>query len=587
IINTPQITQDLKKLSINATVLDIDYDSDKLHLLLQTPFKLLNTEIENEQTANVKVSLKNITDSIDIGDTIQANVSLFPAYGKQVPDGFDYARWSYFNNLTATGFITDYSITEKTKIKTPIRNYIHNKVNFVLTDALLLGYKHVLQKQETEIWKTVGIAHVWSISGFHMTLVGGWLFVLFYFLFRLCEPLTKRIPARYPAMLCSWLGLLGYLYISGLGVASIRAFLMVSLVFLAFVCNRSILSMRSACIAFLVIFCINPFYVMNAGFQLSFAAIFGLLWFFSKKTEYVKRNIWQKIFFYFKTILLTTCIATLFTLPFTICNFGYIPLYTLIGNIILIPIFSLLIMPLLLIGTLCAVCGYGGIIDIVQYIYDITLQIAQFIANLPNANIIMPKISNVAMIFIIIGFLSLIFIQPINIKYVNKHNVFYKYANKFLFLFFVFVGLLVVIFAKRPIFYVSSDHELAAFVNNDDKKLLFNKGRSAKHFHVFNTWKKFNFEPLNTKNIRYKCDKGLCLYNTKNWKLAYMQKYTTTAEHIVDLCKNKRMKYIVTYFDIYAPYCNAQILDKRFGSFIIYPSGKIIQIINQRLWHHK
>ena len=132
--------------------------------------------------------------------------------------------------------------------------------------------------EHRQVWATNGVAHIWSISGYHITLVMGWLFVLFYLIFRMYPKLVRRVPARIPAIICAWGGLIGYVILSGGGIATLRAFLMATLVMLAFVFGRNVISLRMASIAFIVLFTINPHFITHAGFQLSFAAVFGILW---------------------------------------------------------------------------------------------------------------------------------------------------------------------------------------------------------------------------------------------------------------------------------------------------------------------
>ena len=91
--------------------------------------------------------------------------------------------------------------------------------------------------------------------------------------------ITKRTSARYPAMICSFSGLLFYLFLSGADVATQRAFLTTSLMFAAFILGRNVFTIRNTALVFAALLITNPHYLVQPGFQLSFAAIFGLLWF--------------------------------------------------------------------------------------------------------------------------------------------------------------------------------------------------------------------------------------------------------------------------------------------------------------------
>lgn len=574
IINTPQINTLSKSYNISGIIKDLDFSNESTRVLIKIPANQINAKLPLNNYTNVRITLGNNQDIPNINDKISGNAILFHPSPAYAPDSFDFARWAYFTHLSGTGFFKDYDISLQNHYIINTRVNIHNKANSVLTDALVLGYKKTIPKSELNIWQSIGIGHVWSISGFHIALVGGWLFTLFYLLFRCISPLTKRIPAKYPAIICTWLGLLCYIGISGFGVATLRAFLMTTLICIACIFNRNILSLRNAAMIFLLIFLINPFYVMHAGFQLSFAAVFGLLWLFDNK-EYHKRNLFKRIWHTICITLLIAIVAGIFTLPFVIAHFGYIPVYTVIGNIIILPIFSLLIMPLVIIGTVFALCGNHYILDITNNIYNFALNIAKNIANFPYANITIDSMSNTVLILSVIGLLCIILIVKPKSENYFKRNI--NYVIGFV---FIICAVFIQTNQDRPLFYSTYDNELVGFVEND--KLHFNKSKSSKHFFAFPSWQTLNNEQPSDKINRKKCNKGLCVYNTSNWKLVYMQTIKTVLDNINEACRDKSIDFIVTPTEIKAPKCHAKILN---GGLVIYPSGKITKISNHRLWH--
>jgi len=573
IIDTPKIKDSFGFINITGTISNIDFTDVSTRILLSVPPEQIQSDTSKKHI-NLRISIKDNIGNLNIGDQISGNLKIFHASPKYVPESFDFARWAYFSKISGTGFFKDYTIISKNRTDLHLRTFIHNKSKSKLTDALVLGYKHTISESESQIWKTVGVGHVWSISGFHMTLVGGWLFALFYLLFRSISSITKRIPAKYPAIVCAWFGLIFYLCISGISIATIRAFFMATLIFIATLFGRSVFSLRNVALAFLIMFMINPFFIMNAGFQLSFAAVFGLLWFFENK-EYVKRTGLRKFLHVLHLSFMSAFIATIFTLPFIIAHFGYIPIYSLIGNIIILPIFSFAIMPLIMIGTIFALFNNYFFMDITNHIYDFTLTIAKHISNLPYANLNMPFVSNFALLFCIIGLLCLIFtVKP------NSKNFITRNINYILCISCIFTAITICTLHKKPLFYSTTDNELVGFVT--DNKLKFNKARASNHFFAFNSWRDFNNEEQSDKNERYKCNHGLCIYKTNKWNLAYIQTFTAIMDNIENVCNDKNINFIVSPFKISAPNCNAKILN---GGLLIYQNGHITKIINQRPWH--
>jgi competence protein ComEC len=575
LVDTPVLKYSVRDKIITATVTDIDVSDTKTRLLLSVP----SDDLTLPKDANIKVTVPDNAIIPQIGNVIRAKVSVFPPNSMEAPESFDYARWSYFNNLTATGYIVDYNIlNQKDDVSVNnLRNKIHQKSNSFLTDGLILGYKNSVPKSDKETWTTAGIGHIWSISGFHMTLIGGWLFALFYLIFRSIGFITRRVPARIVATICAWIILAGYVCISGASVATLRAFLMTSLVFVALLFGRNAISMRNICVAFLILFFVNPHFVTTAGFQLSFAAIFGLIWFFGDKNFGTSQTFITKIKTGFYVATMTAIIATLFTLPFIATHFSSVPLYSLLGNLILLPIFSFAIMPLVLIGTICAMFGGHMLLNLATSVYNFALHIAQSITNMPGANLILPHIPDKAFAFLIIGFLFLIFIKPVK----DSALWIYRYANYILFGICILIGTTIIAVRPHPVFYITPDHELIGMVY--DGKLEFNKARASNHYFAFDAFRKLNNEPPADTNIRHKCLDGVCIYKSDKFTIAYIQKFKPLQKHFADLCRDDDIDFIVSYFDISAPRCNHKILH---NGFVIYKSGHIKYTPTNRWWNN-
>lgn len=567
-LNTPQISHSIHNIEVTGTVQRTDYTDEKSRLYIKTDANQIGA---GDGTAIVRVSSDAKHPTPNIGDKISATIGLFRPDGADAPETFDYARWAYFNKITATGYINKINVIEAANSGgiSGLRDYIHRYTNSFLADTLVLGYKNAVPKSDAEIWTATGIGHVWSISGFHITLVSAWLLAIFYLIFRSIPQITKRTPARIPALICAWVGLLFYVILSGSDVATIRAFIMATLIFVAFIFGRNAISMRNVCIAFLILFLMNPHFVMQAGFQLSFAAIFGLVWLWNDLRPKMPHNKILKIIY---TAVLTSLVATIFTAPFVVAHFYNLPIYSLIGNLVLLPIFSVAIMPLICVGVVTAGVGWTWPIDAAHSIYNFCLNIGESIANIPSAILTLPHIPNIALVLIIIGFLCIMFIRPIKMK-----------INYILGGVFICGGITVIATYPKPIFYATADHELVAFVNQNTGTLEFSKSRASNHYFTFDTWKQINGDAVETKNIRRKPIDGVWIYETQNFTLAYIQKFVPVMKNINSLCKNENIDYIVSYFDINAPKCNHKILR---GGFVIYPSGTVKYVYHLRPWHN-
>ncbi|MDR0803699.1 MAG: ComEC family competence protein [Rickettsiales bacterium] len=532
----PRIRGVMRDTEITGVVKNIDYAADKVRIFIN----------------DFRLTLGREVSAPPIGAEIVARGTVFPPNLPDLSGGYDFSEWAYFHGISGTGFITEITGANN-NAKINLREYLHNRFQSPLFDTLVLGYKNALPESDNAAWKAVGVSHVFSISGFHMTLVGGWLFAVLYFVFRSISRMTRRMPARYPAMILALAGLAFYLVLSGGDVATQRAFLMTALVFAAFILGRSLLNMRGAVMVFCALLLVNPHYVVEPGFQLSFAAIFGMLWFFGK-SEYRKRTVLHKAWHWIKILIQTSLICTLFTAPFIIWHFHVFPIYSLIGNLIFLPVFSFAIMPLIMLGQTAWASA----------VYDWLLGLAQGISAWPHAVIQFPLLPRVCFCVMIIALLGLVAIKN------KKVKIIVSCAG-------LGVGLVGPFVAPRPVFYSTIDNELIAYRANDGN-LQFNMTKSSGHYFAFDSWKMANFQNPSSANGKLKCSSGVCAVPELN--LVYTQKFMPLAENLADWCANR--DFIVSYLRINYPGCTARILS---GGFTIYDNGAIHYTNTNRIWH--
>lgn len=560
---TNPLLHDVHGIEISGKITDLDYANGKTRIYLAT-----------ENFGKVRVSTES-PKSFNIGDKISGTGGLFKPKPADIPNGFDFARFAYFRGISSTGYINDINITYTPESGVyNIRNNIKRHTKSFLVDSLVLGYKHALPDGHRETWATNGVAHIWAISGYHMTLVAGWLFFMFYLIFRSCPYIVRRVPARIPALICSWFGLIIYVVLSGASVSALRAFIMATLIISAFIFGRNAISLRTTMIAFTVILALNPSYVMHAGFQLSFAAIFGIIWLWHNIHPIMPKN---KILKYLYAAFLTAFTATIFTYPFIQAHFGIFPIYGIIGNLIFIPIFSFIIMPLVFLGTICTYLGFSIPLAVAHSIYNYIFKIAEHIANLPTPNITPSAIPNIAIIMIILGLACLIFIRNNDkLKYIIA-----RHLNLVLCIIFVTTGIVIYAATPKPVFYISNNHKLIAAVI--DGKLKFNKSHDSSNYFAFDTWKTSNGEQTGTENKLLPKESSVYKISYPNLNIVYIQNFVPLSKNITSICSDSNIQYFASYFDINSEKCSPKIIK---NGAVIYPNGTIKRIPFNRWWHN-
>ena len=128
-INTFKISHNYKNISVYGEIEDINYEKDKTKII----FKVIKSKI-SDKPFKVKLSSNQNLD-LKVGDRLIAKISLFKPNSKSDPASFDYARFLYFNSITATGFLDEYLKEENANsdnIIKKLRLYIHKKANSFL-----------------------------------------------------------------------------------------------------------------------------------------------------------------------------------------------------------------------------------------------------------------------------------------------------------------------------------------------------------------------------------------------------------------------------------------------------------------------
>src|SRR6202022_3346074 len=146
-----------------------------------------------------------------------------------------------------------------------------------IASALITGKRDALSPQVNEAMYVSGLAHVLSISGYHMAVVAGVMFFTIRALFAFFPAFANRYPIKKWAA-CSALAVSGfYLLLSGAEVATQRSFIMIAIVLIGVLVDRQTLTFRSITVAALGVLMLAPEAVVHPSFQMSFAATLALV----------------------------------------------------------------------------------------------------------------------------------------------------------------------------------------------------------------------------------------------------------------------------------------------------------------------
>ncbi len=213
---------------------------------------------------------------------------------------------------------------QKTKLKTDERAIIQ---------ALVLGEKKDIGKNLYTEYAAAGAVHILAVSGLHV----GILFFILTFLFR---PLSRRKFGIYFQAILIVLLLWGFALLSGLSPSVTRAVTMFSFFALAKLFERDTNSINTLFLSFLTLLIINPLWLFQVGFQLSYFAVFFIVWLqpLFYKVGYSKYRIVRKIW----AIVSVTICAQIGVLPLTLYYFHQFPGLFLLTNIVILPFLTIL-----------------------------------------------------------------------------------------------------------------------------------------------------------------------------------------------------------------------------------------------------
>jgi len=373
----------------------------------------------------VRLTLKGKRERLWPGQVIRVTAKLSPVSDPALPGGFDFRRQAYFQGIGATGFALSAPevIGEESSWSTHLEKQREDITAFFLARfsppagaiaaALITGDKGAIPEKVREDFINSGLAHILAISGLHLTIIAGVVFMVIRRGLSLIPSLCLGYNSKKIAALGTIFMTFLYLVVSGFGIPAQRAFIMISLVMGAILIDRTALSMRTVAFAAFLILLITPETLLGPSFQLSFAAVVGLIagyevWRNPLAAWVVRGGIIRKALLYGGGLVFTSLLATLATLPFTIYLFHRFSLHAVEANLVAVPLTSLVIMPAAFVSCLLSPLGLG---DVPLFVFEKSLGllvgIAATVSMWKGANIPVPHPPFFSFAFIVIGALWL------------------------------------------------------------------------------------------------------------------------------------------------------------------------------------
>ena len=293
------------------------------------------------------------------GERWQLSARLRRPRGTANPHGFDYEGWLLERNIRATGYVRPWSGNRRLEsmVHRPAywveaaREALRYRIRQAVPDgsyagvlaALAVGDQRAIPADQWQVFTRTGVNHLMSISGLHVTMVSGLAFSLVYGLWRRRGRLMLRLPAQKAATLGGLAAACIYTLLAGFAVPAQRTLYMlaVAAVFLWLGVTSSVATMLA--VALLVVLLLDPWAVLAPGFWLSFGAVAVILF---VTVGRVRPLHWLG------TWLNVQWAVTVGLVPLLLALFQQVSLISPVANAVAIPVVSLVVVPLTLIGML-------------------------------------------------------------------------------------------------------------------------------------------------------------------------------------------------------------------------------------------
>ena len=325
--------------------------SDQFKIIVKSDSVIVNDStiiIENKFQCSIAFTSKNGTaqlyNVLKIGNRIIVAGTLRKGRDERNPGEFNYYKYlqskeiagilyvkktrsfriveSSINYFSNSIFETRKWVAEKIEIS-------HNKRTTSLLKGLLLADRSEIDYRTKESFINSGVIHVLAVSGLHV----GFIVLIFIFL-------SSRL-SLYPRTIFTVMGLVAFLLLTDSPASVFRATIMVVVMLMIYLLNRTYNSVNALSIAASILLLINPTEIFNPGFQLSFSAVLSILIVYPILSEKITTK--NKVLRYLLLFSAVSFSAQLGTLPFTLIYFHKLSIISLFANLLVIPIIGIIV----------------------------------------------------------------------------------------------------------------------------------------------------------------------------------------------------------------------------------------------------
>ncbi len=353
----------------------------------------------------IRVSLAEGDASPELGPGawVRLRARLMPPAPPVAPGGYDFARAAWFQAIGATGRgFAPVRILRPAAHGQGLRQRLSQRITDRLAGseggiaaALATGDVGAIGQDDAEAMRRAGLAHLLSVSGLHITAVVGIVMVLTIRLLALWPWLALRVRLPLVGAAAGALAAIGYTWLTGAEVPTIRSCVAAMLVLAALALGREAMTLRLVAAGALIVLVFRPEALVGASFQLSFAAITAIV----ALHEHPALGRWLgphpdwrwSAVRHLGALLATGVVVEAALMPIAVYHFHKAGLYGAFANIVAIPWTTFVAMPLEMIALLLEPLGWGGPFWwLLGKALGLLLALARWVSAMPGSVVALP-----------------------------------------------------------------------------------------------------------------------------------------------------------------------------------------------------
>jgi len=353
----------------------------------------------------ISIPIAQLRDAPAKGAHVSVRARLMPPAPPLIPGGYDFARQAWFSGIGAVGKSLDPPIFDPSSDPPGLRDRLTRHIAEQLPDAdegvgvaLVTGDQGLVTGEDADALRASGLAHLLSVSGLHISAVVAGVFLLSLRLLALSRYLALTWPLLPVAAGLAALAGIGYTWLAGAQVPTIRSCIAAILVLIGMSIGREAMTLRLVATGALIVLLLWPEALIGPSFQLSFAAITAIVAFHESRVARILLAVreegwgarWGRALL---GLLLTGLVVEIALMPIALFHFHKAGLYGALANLIAIPLTTFVIMPAEALALLLDPIGLGAPFWwITGQAISLLLMLAHLVAAQPGATALLPSV---------------------------------------------------------------------------------------------------------------------------------------------------------------------------------------------------